>query len=93
MYRVTFSINEKVYEVLARCIDTDSHPYLIYISELEFEDRSNLIISPNGDKARKRFGEVNEIIIPVNGLRLIEEIPDCDERVTPLKVATDEKDS
>jgi len=93
MFRVTFAVEDKKYEVLARVVDTTSHPFLIYISDLEFEDRTSLIISPNGDEARKRFGDVGQVAIPVSGLRLLEEIPDCNERITSLKVAANEKNS
>lgn len=92
MFRVTFTVGEILYEILARNVDTDNHPYLVSVSDLEFEDKSSLIVSPNGDEARKRFGEVNQINIPVSELILIEEIPDRDKRITMLEIATDKED-
>lgn len=91
MFRVTFELTGKIFEVLADEVDTESHPYLIYIREFEFEDQSSLIISPNGNEARKRFGNVEQIAIPVSALKLLEQIPDKEERISTLQVVGSDK--
>lgn len=87
--RVTFEYNNKEYQVLSSDIDVHYHPYLIRVSQLSFEDQSNIIISSIGDEARKRFGEVEEILVPMQQIRLIETIPSSEEKVTTLRKVVD----
>jgi len=87
IFRVTFEFQDEIYQVLCNDIDLESHPYLVIIEGIEFEDQSSPIISPDGDKARKRFGDVEKISIPINALSLIEEI-ESKEKINQFKVVS-----
>jgi len=84
-YRITFTNEGKVYQVLSNELDTNFHPYLIRIAKITFEDRSSIIVSASGDDARKRFGGVEEILVPMQEVKLIELIPTQAEKVTTLR--------
>jgi hypothetical protein len=86
IYKITFEFDKKTYEILANEIDLESHPYLLVAEQLEFEDQTGIIISANGDESRKRFGDVDRLHIPMQSVKLIEELA-SKEKVTALKVA------
>ncbi len=87
--RITFEFDNKQYEVLSKDVDVHFHPYLIRITNLTFEDKSKVIVTSLGDDARKRFGEVEEIMIPMSQIKLIETIPSAEEKVTSLRKVSD----
>lgn len=91
LYRITFVLMDKTYEVLAKTVDFESHPFLVQVEDFEFEDQSSLIISPNGSESRKRFGEVDKLHIPVQSVKLLEEIPEPESKVSTLKIAGNDK--
>ncbi len=75
MYKITFKYDTKIFEIHAKTLDM-THPYFVSIKGLFFEDQSNLVITPNGDEARKKFGQCKHILIPLQNVNLIEEIDD-----------------
>ncbi len=85
MFRVTFTVLGEDYELLCRSIDFEEHPLFVILSDLHFEDQSEIIISPNGDKARRRFGGVNRVRVLSHHVHLIEEIPTEAKKVTTLR--------
>jgi hypothetical protein len=85
MYRVNFTISGTAYELLAEKIDF-AHPYFVAVEELSFPDQSSLVISPNGNEARKRFGEARRLLLPVQSVICIEEIAGKD-KIRHLSVA------
>jgi len=86
-FRVTLELEGETYKVLAKKIDMHFHPYMMLVEELEFEDQIGIIVSAAGDKSRKRFGEVSKIYVPMQTLRLVEEIAGKD-KIAQLKVIT-----
>lgn len=85
MNRIIFSSEGNNYRILSDSVDIHHHPYFIKVSNLMFEDQSNLIISAFGDEARKRFGEVKELLIPLQQIQLVEVIESPNKKVTQLK--------
>ncbi|MFH1729547.1 MAG: DUF1820 family protein [Pseudomonadota bacterium] len=75
MYRVSFKLETKNYEVMAKTLDM-SHPYFVTIKDLHFEDQSAIVISPSGNESKKRFEASKFIMIPLQSLALIEEVND-----------------
>lgn len=87
MYRVTFEVKDKMYELIAKSVDLTNHPFLMVVEDFEFEDNATLIISPNGNETRKRFNDVKRIYVPMQSLKLLEEISNTIAKVSPIKVA------
>jgi hypothetical protein len=85
MYRVNFTISGTAYELHAERIDF-AHPYFVTVEELAFPDQSSLVINPNGNEARKRFGEARRLLLPVQSVICIEEIAGKD-KIRHLSVA------
>jgi len=86
IYKITFEFDKKIYEILANDIDFENHPYLLVVEQLEFEDQTGVIISANGNESRKRFGDVDRLHIPIQSVKLIEEIA-SKEKIKTLKIA------
>jgi len=74
IYRVTFNVGNEMHQVLCKKLDVDEHPFFVSMKELLFEDQSEIIISPQGDSARKRFGECARLRILSQHVHLIEEL-------------------
>jgi len=85
IYRVTFSVGDKMHQVMCRKVEQDIPPFFVIISDLIFEDQSKHIVTPFGDEARHRFGECIRLKIQAHYVHLIEELEDEDSKVTNLR--------
>ena len=89
IHRVVFTVEGKTYEVLARELDF-SRSYFVGLADLYFADQSQLVVTPYGDEARKRFGEAQRLLLPAQAILVIEEIPARD-KIRRLSVAREDE--
>ncbi|MCG8452026.1 MAG: DUF1820 family protein [Spirochaetales bacterium] len=75
IYRVHFTWEEKTIVLKAKNLDL-THPYFVSIKDLIFAKSTSLIIDPNEDEVRKKFGEAHHLMIPIQSVSLIEECPE-----------------
>lgn len=72
IYRVHFSWKETEYTLKARSLDM-THPYFVCIKDLVLPPEDSVLINPADDEIRKKFGEVRQLMLPLQSVSLIEE--------------------
>ncbi len=72
IFRVHFTWKEKQYELKARSLDM-THPYFVSIKDLVLPQDNGVLINPADDEIRKNFGEVRQLMLPLQSVSLIEE--------------------
>lgn len=70
VYRVEFLYNDKKYSLKARSLDM-THPYFVSIAELIMPEEK-VIIDPETEDIRKKFGQTEHLMIPLQSIQLIE---------------------
>ncbi|GAB6089732.1 DUF1820 family protein [Spirochaeta dissipatitropha] len=70
IYRVEFLYNDKKYSLKARGLDM-THPYFVSIAELIMPEEK-VIIDPETEDIRKKFGKTEHLMIPLQSIQLIE---------------------
>lgn len=51
-----------------------THPYFVSVRGLIFPRAGGVIIDPNGDELRKEFAEADHLLIPIQSVKMIEEM-------------------
>jgi len=51
-----------------------THPYFVSVRGLIFPHAAGVIIDPNGDELRKEFAEAEHLMIPIQNVKMIEEL-------------------
>ncbi len=72
LYTVHFKWKGKVFELNARVLDL-THPYFVSIAELTFPSNDSPIIDPTKDETKRTFGNVDNLMIPVQAVAMIEQ--------------------
>lgn len=95
LYRIHFRWKEKDVTLRARGLDL-THPYFVSITELQFAAGNTRIIDPSEDELRRDFGNAKNVMIPIAGVSLIEELgeeqPVTGDKIKPFTVVDPEKD-
>lgn len=95
LYRIHFRWKEKDVTLRARGLDL-THPYFVSITELQFAGGNRRIIDPSEDELRRDFGNAKNVMIPIAGVSLIEELEDeqpvTGNKIKPFTVVDPEKD-
>ncbi len=77
IYRIHFTWKSKEVTLSAKLLDM-THPYFVSIKEILLPKASSLIIDPGREEFEKTFGKANHLMIPFQGVSLIEEIDEKD---------------
>jgi hypothetical protein len=72
LFRVHFTWKEKEYSLKANSLDM-THPYFVAIKDLVLPRAGGVLINPADDDIRKLFGEVRQLMLPLQSVSLIEE--------------------
>lgn len=75
MYKVHFRLKETEYELVAESLDL-SHPYFVSIKKMVLDYEEGLVVNPHLENTKKRFRDVETIMIPFQSVALIEVVPD-----------------
>ncbi|GEM_PF-1834082 len=75
LYRVHFTWKNREMELQARSLDL-THPYFVSIKDILIPEAPRIIIDPSQEEMRKTFGGARHLMIPVQTVQLIEELPD-----------------
>ncbi|BAI80111.1 conserved hypothetical protein [Deferribacter desulfuricans SSM1] len=83
LYRIMF-LNEKkeLLTIHASSVNTSSFLGLIEISDIVFLDTSEILFTPNDDKIKSEFKDVERTFIPINYIVRIDEV--ILEKETPV---------
>jgi len=83
LYRITFLNDRKeIMTVHASNVNTSSFLGLIEVSDIVFLDTSEILFTPNDDKVKNEFKDVERTFIPINYIVRIDEI--ILEKETPV---------
>ncbi|AWN14395.1 DUF1820 family protein [Salinisphaera sp. LB1] len=98
LYRVAFYNQGEVYEVYARSVSQGGLFGFVEIEELDFGERTTLVIDPAEEKLADEFAEVKRSYIPMHAIIRIDEVErrgtakitpaDGESKVRPFPVYT-----
>ena len=76
LFQVRFSMKDEKepWEVTAKSVYPSDFMGLITIEDFVFRDQTKMVILPEEDQARKRFGKTEKLHIPYHQLIFIEEV-------------------
>lgn len=89
LYRITFSSQEKVYEVYARNVVQRDLFGFIALEDLVFGETSSLVVDPNQERLKSEFQGVKRTYIPMHTISRIDEV----EKEGVAKITALSKDS
>jgi len=74
MFKVYFKLKDTEYEIVAADLDL-SHPYFVSIKDFDLDYDEGLVVNPQLENTRKRFRDIETIMIPFQCCSLIEKVP------------------
>lgn len=74
LYRVTFSSQEKIYEVYARNVEQRDLFGFIAIEELVFGETSSVVVDPGQERLKSEFCDVKCTYVPMHSILRIDEV-------------------
>lgn len=85
LYRVTFTSQERIYEVYARKVDQRDLFGFIAIEDLVFGETSSVVVDPGQERLKNEFGGVKCTYIPMHAVIRIDEVDkEGVSKITPL---------
>ncbi|PIE02441.1 MAG: hypothetical protein CSA81_07185 [Acidobacteria bacterium] len=75
MFKVYFKLKDEEYEIVAQDLDL-SHPYFVSIKDFVLDYDEGLVVNPQLENTRKRFKDIETIMIPFQCCSLIEKVPE-----------------
>jgi hypothetical protein len=75
MFKVYFKLKDTEYEIVAKDLDL-SHPYFVSIKDFMLDYDEGLVVNPHLENTRKRFKDIETIMIPFQSCTLIEKVPE-----------------
>ena len=89
LYRVHFKWKGKEVRLSAKTLDV-THPMFVSIKDIVFERDQRLIINPAAEDVRRTFGSAEHLMIPLQTVSLIEEVPEsAASRIRPFSLVSD----
>ena len=86
VFKVIFFNQGKVYEIYARSVGQGGLFGFIEVSELLFDQGSQLVVDPSAEQMEKEFGDVQTISIPMHSVIRIDEVEKLGaNRITEIK--------
>lgn len=83
MFKVYFKLKDTEFEIVAGDLDL-SHPYFVSIKDFDLDYDKSLVVNPQLENTRKRFRDIETIMIPFQCCSLIEKVPE--RKSEPQKV-------
>lgn len=99
LYKIVFYNYGKVYEIFAGEVSQPNLYGFIEIGQLQFEERSDVIVDPSEEKVKEEFKDVKRFYIPMHaviridevekkGVSKVEDAKEGDTKVTPFPIYT-----
>ncbi|MCX8084801.1 MAG: DUF1820 family protein [Calditerrivibrio sp.] len=80
-YKIQFyDAKKEIFTLKAKSVSPTSFLGLIEISEIIYKEESNILITPDDDKTKLEFKNVNKTYIPINLILRIDEIIEDEEK-------------
>lgn len=74
LYRVTFTSQERIYEVYARHVEQRDLFGFIVIEDLVFGETSSVVVDPGQERLKNEFSGVKRTYIPMHTVLRIDEV-------------------
>ena len=74
IYRITFYKQGDVYELYARDVSQSNMYAFVEVSELMFNERSQVLVDPSEEKLKSEFEGVKRTYIPLHSVIRIDEV-------------------
>ncbi len=74
IYKVVFHAQNKVYEIYARQISHGGLLGFVEVEELDFGQRSSLVLDPSEERIKSEFEGVKRTYLPVHSIIRIDEV-------------------
>lgn len=74
LYRVTFTNQEKIYEIFARQVEQRNLFGFVAIEGLVFGETSQVVVDPGQERLRNEFQGVKRTYIPMHAILRIDEV-------------------
>jgi hypothetical protein len=85
LYRVTFTNQEKVYEIYAQSVIQRDLFGFIALEELVFGETSSVVVDPGQERLKNEFSGVKRTYVPMHSILRIDEVEkEGVSKITPL---------
>src|SRR5689334_25309701 len=74
LYRVTFTNQGQVYEIYARAVSHGGLLGFVEVEQLEFGEKSTVVVDPGEEKLKTEFAHVTRSYMPVHAVIRIDEV-------------------
>jgi len=85
LYRITFTTQEKIYEIFARQIEQRNLFGFVAVEGLVFGETSQVVVDPGQERLKTEFQGVKRTYIPMHAILRIDEVEkEGIGKITPL---------
>lgn len=74
VFRIQFQQRDQLIELYARSVSQSSMMAFVEISDLIFDNKTDILIDPAEEKIKAEFGDVTSTYIPVHAIIRIDEV-------------------
>ena len=74
IYKVVFSNQSDIYEIFASSVSSSDILGFVVIEDIQFGERSSLVIDPAEEKLKLEFAGVKRTLVPIHAIVRIDEV-------------------